>query len=65
MLIAAIGVFLAIDMVYLVIITGVPQTRIVAYEIQLVCAMDVAVFIQGWKGGVGGGVAMLSAALNA
>ena len=59
MLIAAIGVFLAIDMVYLVIITAVPQTRLVASEIEPVGAMHWAVLIQGGRGGV------LCAALNA
>ena len=49
MLIAAIGVFLAIDMVYLIIITAVPQTRLVASEIELVGAMHWAVLIQGGK----------------
>ena len=65
MLIAAIGVFLAVDLVYLVIVTGVPQTRVVANEVQLVCAIHVTVLIHGLEGGVGGGESMLVTALNA
>ena len=41
MLIAAIGVFLAIDMVYLVIVTAVPHTRIVGSQIEPVGTMHV------------------------
>lgn len=41
MLIAAIGVFLAIDLVFLIIVTGVPQTRTVATKFEPVGAMHI------------------------